>query len=128
MRGASTPTNLMFAPQINGFNAKLNERLPYDPEKAKALLAEAGYAEGFTVTLDCPNDRYVNDERICQAVASMLARIGVKGDLLAQTKSKNFAKVMAQNGYETSSYLIGWTPSTIGRESCGEKVSQHGKR
>src|SRR3546814_8343759 len=69
MRGASTPTNLMFAPQINGFNAKLNERLPYDPEKAKALLAEAGYAEGFTVTLDCPNDRYVNDERICQAVA-----------------------------------------------------------
>src|SRR3546814_3114178 len=92
MRGASTPTNLMFAPQINGFNAKLNERLPYDPEKAKALLAEAGYAEGFTVTLDCPNDRYVNDERICQAVASMLARIGVKVDLLAQTKSKYFAK------------------------------------
>src|SRR3546814_7262552 len=90
MRGASTPTNLMFAPQINGFNAKLNERLPYDPEKAKALLAEAGYAEGFTVTLDCPNDRYVNDERICQAVASMLARIGVKVDLMAQTKSKYF--------------------------------------
>src|SRR3546814_596541 len=113
MRGASTPTNLMFAPQINGFNAKLNERLPYDPEKAKALLAEAGYAEGFTVTLDCPNDRYVNDERICQAVASMLARIGVKVDLLAQTKSKYFAKVLAQNGYDTSFYLLGWTPSTF---------------
>src|SRR3546814_12637915 len=62
MRGASTPTNLMFAPQINGFNAKLNERLPYDPEKAKALLAEAGYAEGFTVTLDRSEERRVGKE------------------------------------------------------------------
>jgi peptide/nickel transport system substrate-binding protein len=113
MRGASTPTNLMIAPEINGFNAELNKRLPYDIEKAKALLAEAGYPDGFTVTMDCPNDRYVNDERICQAVASMLARIGVKIDLLAQTKSKYFAKVLAQNGYDTSFYLLGWTASTF---------------
>ena len=113
MRGASTPSNLMIAPQINGFNPALNERLPYDPEKAKALLTEAGYPDGFEVTMDCPNDRYVNDERICQAVASMLARIGVKIDLLAQPKSKYFAKVLAQNGYDTSFYLLGWTPSTF---------------
>src|SRR3546814_15561275 len=78
MRGASTPTNLMFAPQINGFNAKLTERLPYDPENAKALLAEAGYAEGFPVTLDCPNERYVNDARLCQAAAPRRGRHGVK--------------------------------------------------
>ena len=113
MRGAATPSNLMIAPQINGFNPALNVRLPYDVDKAKALLAEAGYPDGFTVTMDCPNDRYVNDERICQAVASMLARIGVKIDLLAQTKSKYFAKVLAQNGYDTSFYLLGWTPSTF---------------
>src|SRR3546814_7315063 len=113
MRGASTPTNLMIAPQINGFNPALNERLPYDVDKAKALLAEAGYADGFSVTLDCPNDRYVNDERICQAVASMLARIGVQVELLVQTKSKYFAKVLGQNGYDTSFYLLGWTPSTF---------------
>ena len=113
MRGASTPSNLMFAPQINGYNAALDQRLPYDVDKAKALMAEAGYADGFTVTMDCPNDRYVNDERICQAVASMLARIGVKIDLLAQTKSKYFAKVLAQNGYDTSFFLLGWTPSTF---------------
>ncbi|HEY9548243.1 MAG TPA: ABC transporter substrate-binding protein, partial [Kiloniellaceae bacterium] len=113
MRGASTPTNLMIAPQINGFNPALNVRLPYDVDKAKALLAEAGYADGFSVTLDCPNDRYVNDERICQAVASMLARIGVQVELLVQTKSKYFAKVLGQNGYDTSFYLLGWTPSTF---------------
>jgi len=113
MRGASRPTNLMFAPEINGFNAELNKRLPYDPDRAKALLAEAGYPDGFTVTMDCPNDRYVNDERICQAVVSMLARVGVKIDLLAQSKSKYFAKVLAQNGYDTSFYLLGWTPSTF---------------
>ena len=113
MRGAATPSNLMIAPQINGYNPVQNVRLPYDVEKAKALLAEAGYADGFEVTMDCPNDRYVNDERICQAVASMLARIGVKVDLLAQTKSKYFGKVLAQNNYDTSFFLLGWTPSTF---------------
>ncbi|WP_193369994.1 ABC transporter substrate-binding protein [Pelagibius marinus] len=113
MRGASTPSNLMIAPQINGFNPALNKRLPYDVDTAKGLLSEAGYPEGFEVTMDCPNDRYVNDERICQAVASMLARIGVKVDLLAQTKSKYFGKVLAQNDYDTSFFLLGWTPSTF---------------
>ncbi len=113
MRGAATPTNLMIAPQINGFNPALNERLPHDVAKAKALMAETGYPDGFEVTMDCPNDRYVNDERICQAVASMLARIGVKVDLLAQTKSKYFGKVLAQNNYDTSFFLLGWTPSTF---------------
>jgi len=113
MRGAATPSNLMIAPQINGYNPVLNVRRPFDVAKAKALLAEAGYADGFEVTMDCPNDRYVNDERICQAVASMLAKIGIKVDLLAQTKSKYFGKVLAQNGYDTSFFLLGWTPSTF---------------
>jgi peptide/nickel transport system substrate-binding protein len=61
------------------------------------------------VTLDCPNDRYVNDEAICQAVVSMLARIGIKVSLHAQTKSKFFQKVRA---YQTSFYLMGWQPGT----------------
>ena len=113
MRGASVPAGLMVAPQINGFAEALNGRPAYDVGKAKTLLAEAGYPDGFELTMDCPNDRYVNDERICQAAASMLARIGVKVTLLAQTKSKYFGKVLAQNGYDTSFYLIGWTPSTF---------------
>jgi peptide/nickel transport system substrate-binding protein len=63
--------------------------------------------------MDCPNNRYVNDEKICQAVVGLLARVGVKVDLLAQPKSKYFSKVLAQNDYDTSFYLLGWTPSTI---------------
>ena len=107
MRGASVPAGLMVAPQINGFAEALNGRPAYDVGKAKTLLAEAGYPDGFELTMDCPNDRYVNDERICQAAASMLARIGVKVTLLAQTKSKYFGKVLAQNGYAPASTSSG---------------------
>ena len=113
MRSASVPAGLMVAPQINGFSMELNGRPEHDTDKARSLLADAGYPDGFEVTMDCPNDRYVNDERICQAAASMLAKIGVKVTLLAQTKSKYFGKVLAQNGYDTSFYLLGWTPSTF---------------
>ncbi|MEM9358786.1 MAG: ABC transporter substrate-binding protein [Pseudomonadota bacterium] len=113
MRGAATPAGLMVAPQINGFNKSMNDRLAYNVDGAKKLMADAGYADGFEVVMDCPNDRYVNDERICQAAASMLAKINVKVKLLAQTKSKYFGKVLAQNGYDTSFFLLGWTPSTF---------------
>ena len=113
MRGAATPSGLMIAPQINGHNATLNTPYAYDPDKARSLLAEAGYADGFTLTMDCPNNRYVNDEKICQAVASMLAKVGITIDLLAQPKSKYFGKVLSQNNYDTSFYLLGWTPGSI---------------
>ncbi len=113
MRGASRPAALMIAPQINGWNEELDTREPMDLEQAMKLMDEAGYPDGFEVTMDCPNDRYVNDERICQAVATMLAKINVKINLLAQTKSKYFAKVLAQNNYDTSFFLLGWTPSTF---------------
>ena len=113
MRGASTPAGLMIAPQINGFNESLNDYPKADPERAKELLVEAGYPDGFEVEMDCPNDRYVNDEKICQAAASMLAKVGVKVNLLAQTKSKYFGKVLAQNDYDTDFFLLGWTPSTF---------------
>ena len=62
--------------------------------------------------MDCPNDRYVNDAAICQAVVGMLARIGVKVNLLAQPKAQYFAKVLNTGGYQTSFYLLGWTPAS----------------
>lgn len=109
MRGASQPTALMIAPGIRGFPADLNKRLPYDPEAAKKLLAEAGYPNGFEVGMNCPNDRYVNDEEICKAVAAMLAKVGIKVNLTAETKGTYFPKILSRN---TSFYLLGWTPGT----------------
>jgi peptide/nickel transport system substrate-binding protein len=74
MRGKSRVAGLFVAPEIAGFDASLNDRLPYDPNAAQKSLAEAGYPDGFEVDLDCPNDRYINDEEICQAVTSMWGR------------------------------------------------------
>jgi len=112
MRGLSTPSAIMISPFLFPPGREI-ERLDYDPEAAKALLAEAGYPDGFEVGMDCPNNRYVNDEAICQAVAAYLARIGVKVNLNAQPKAKYFAKVLASGGYETSFYLLGWTPGSF---------------
>ena len=112
MRDLSNPSALMVSPLLFSKSADF-ERYPYDPEAAKALLAEAGYADGFSIGMDCPNDRYVNDEAICQAVAAMLARIGVKVNLNAQPKAKYFAKILASGGYDTSFYLLGWTPGSF---------------
>ncbi|MEX1167611.1 MAG: ABC transporter substrate-binding protein [Hydrogenophaga sp.] len=109
MRGASRPTGLMVGPGINGFDAGMDKRLAYDTEAAKKLLAEAGYPNGFEVSMNCPNDRYVNDSNICQAVAANLARIGVKINLQAETKGTYFPKILKR---DTSFYLLGWTPST----------------
>lgn len=112
MRGLSRTTGALVAPSIPGYDARQEERLPFDAARAKKLLAEAGYPKGFTVTMDCPNDRYVNDEKVCQAVAGMLARVGIKINLLAQTKSKYFGKILLQAGNQTSMYMLGWTPSS----------------
>lgn len=112
MRGFARPAALMVGPGINGYDAALDQRFAYDPAEAKKLLAEAGYPSGFEVGFDCPNDRYVNDEAICQAVVAMLARIGVKANLLAQTKAKYFGKINAPN-FSTSMYMLGWTPGPL---------------
>jgi peptide/nickel transport system substrate-binding protein len=112
MRGLSEPSALLISPQLFE-RADEFERYPYDPEAAKALLTEAGYPDGFEVGMDCPNDRYVNDEAICQAVAAMLAKIGVKINLNAQPKAQYFAKVLQSGGFDTSFYMLGWTPSSM---------------
>lgn len=109
MRGASRPTALLVGPGVNGWTAEQDKRLPYDVEAAKKLLADAGYPNGFEVSMNCPNDRYVNDAQICQSVAAGLARIGVKINLIAETKGSYFPKVLRR---DTSFYMLGWTPTT----------------
>jgi peptide/nickel transport system substrate-binding protein len=110
MRGASTPIAEMFPAQVNGFAPDLNKRLPYDVEASKKLLAEAGYPNGFEVAMNCPNDRYVNDGAICQAVAANLARANIKIKLEVETKGTYFPKVLRR---DTSFYMLGWTASTV---------------
>jgi peptide/nickel transport system substrate-binding protein len=110
MRGAAVPTALMVGSAVRGFQADMNKRLPYDVDAAKKLLTEAGYPNGFELGMGCPNDRYVNDSAICQAVAANLARIGVKVNLQAETKVSYFPKILRR---DTSFYMLGWTPSTV---------------
>jgi len=87
-----------------GYSDKI-ERLPYDPEMAKELLAEAGYPDGFSVTLSGPNDRYVQDKAIISAVASYLTKVGIDVEVDAKPKSIFFEEVFAN---ELDFYLIGW--------------------
>lgn len=111
MRGLSTPSSLLISPFMFA-NASKFERLAYDPDASKKLLTEAGYPNGFEIGMNCPVNRYVNDEAICQAVVAMLARIGVKANLDAQPPAQYFGRILASGGYDTSFYLLGWTPSS----------------
>ena len=104
MRGLSQPSGGMLPSPLTTTPA-IEKRLPYDKERAKKLLAEAGYANGFEVTLDCPNNRYVNDEKICQALAAMWAQIGVKVAVNAMPRATYFPKLEKT---ETSMYMLGW--------------------
>lgn len=112
MRGMSTPSALLISPLLYSRSAEF-KRHPYDVAAAKKLMTEAGYPDGFEVTMDCPNDRYVNDEAICQAVTAMLSRINIKVNLLAQPKAKYFEKAGPTRKYDSSFNLLGWTPSSF---------------
>ena len=105
MRGQAQPAGYVLPPGVHGYHADLDQHLPFDVEGAKKLLTEAGYPNGFDVRLDCPNDRYLNDEEICQAVTGMLARVGVKVTLDLKPRTLHFPKI--QN--DTSDfYMLGW--------------------
>ena len=109
MRGLSLPAAIMVAPGVNGHTPDLDQAFKPDPERSKRLLAEAGYPNGFEFQLNCPNNRYVNDEEICQAVVSMWARIGIKTRLAAESMATFIQKV--QN-FDTSAYMLGWGVAT----------------
>jgi peptide/nickel transport system substrate-binding protein len=109
MRNLSLPAAILVAPGVNGHSPELDKVGPANIEGAKRLLAEAGYPNGFEFTLDCPNNRYVNDEEVCQAIVGMWARIGVKTRLNAMPFGPFLAKI--QN-FDTSAYLLGWGVAT----------------
>ncbi|RYF01201.1 MAG: ABC transporter substrate-binding protein [Comamonadaceae bacterium] len=110
MRGLGKPTGTLVAPQVAGWTEDVGKRMPYDVEAAKKLLAEAGYADGFEVDFACPNNRYINDEAICQAVTAMWARIGVKAKLRTMPLVTYFPMLQR---YEASIYMLGWGVPTF---------------
>lgn len=105
MRGTSRLAGLLVAPEVPGFDPNANDPIEYDPAGAKKLLADAGYPNGFRFAMNCPNDRYVNDEEICQAIAAMSAKVGLNARLTTETKGLHFAKAR-KNG--TDVYMLGW--------------------
>jgi peptide/nickel transport system substrate-binding protein len=107
MRGQSVPAGVIAPPFVNGYTKELDALPKVDVDQAKALLKDAGYADGFQVTLNCPNDRYINDEGICQAATAMLAKVGIKVNLVAQPKGPHFTLIQ-KSPPETDFYLLGW--------------------
>jgi peptide/nickel transport system substrate-binding protein len=110
MRGLSIPAAIMVAPGVHGWSKDLDTPPKPDLARAKKLLAEAGYPNGFEFTLDCPNNRYVNDEKICQALVGMWARIGMRVKLNSMPFANFIPKIL---NHDTSAYLLGWGVATF---------------
>ncbi len=110
MEGLSFPAGMITSPGVLGNTPDQDAEIPLDVAKAKSLMAEAGYADGFSVQLDCPNNRYNNDEKICQAAVAMLAKIGVQVNLEAIPKAQHFPKI--QNRV-SDFYMLGWGVPTL---------------
>jgi peptide/nickel transport system substrate-binding protein len=88
-----------------GVPAAMDKRLADDPAASRKLLAEAGYPNGFGFTINCPNDRYINDEKVCVALSAMWAKVGLRVKVEAVTRAQVFPYLAK---LETSAYLYGW--------------------
>jgi len=104
MENAAIPASNLVSPPVFGYVSSLKPDA-YDPAAAKRLLAEAGFPDGFAMTVHAPNNRYVNDEQIAQAVAQMFARIGIAAKV--ETLPINVYLTKARNG-EFSFAMLGW--------------------
>jgi len=113
MRGAAAPASQLVSPAMRGYSPALAARPAFDPGRARTLLAEAGYGDGFSFGLKCPNDRYLNDEAVCQAVVSMLAQVGMIAELDAMPV-RNYWNELREDNFDM--YLLGWSPGTFDAE------------
>jgi peptide/nickel transport system substrate-binding protein len=104
MEGSAYPASQMVSSHATGYNPNI-KRPKYDPALAKKLLAEAGYPNGFESNIDTPNDRYVNDQQVTEAIAAQLAKIGIRLKVIATPKAVFFPKV---DRYESPFFLAGW--------------------
>jgi peptide/nickel transport system substrate-binding protein len=113
MRGSAEPAAQLVAAGTSGYSPDHDARPTHDPEAARALLAEAGYPDGFAFDFSCTNDRYLNDEAVCQAIVAMLAQVGLDATLDAMPVSTYWPELRAEN---FDMYLVGWSPGTFDAE------------
>ena len=113
MRGNAQPASQLVSPAMRGYSEALAARPAFDQDKARTLLAEAGYADGFSFGLKCPNNRYLNDEAVCQAVVGMLAQVGITAELEAMPVANYWPELRADN---FDMYMLGWSPGTFDAE------------
>ncbi|MBC7484793.1 MAG: ABC transporter substrate-binding protein [Rhizobacter sp.] len=106
LRGLGTPTGAFLSPKVDGSPPELDKRLPFDPAKARALLAEAGYPNGFSINLDCVNVPW--REAVCQAMTAMLTQVGIRTQLRSSPTNQFFPKL---SGATASFIEFGWTPN-----------------
>jgi peptide/nickel transport system substrate-binding protein len=112
MRGQSQPAGIIAPPFVNGWTEEMDQ-VETDTDRAKALMEEAGYGDGFSIQLDCPNDRYINDEGICQAAVGMFGQIGITVNLDAKPKAQHFPLISSGG---TDFYMLGWGVPTYDSE------------
>ena len=105
MRGLSIPSGIAIPPFVHGYTKAMALYPKVDVAQAKQLLADAGYASGFDLTLHSTNDRYVNDEAIGTAVAGFLGRIGIKVEVVARPIAQHSVAI---NNADADFYLFGW--------------------
>ena len=108
MEGQAIPSGQLVSDKLFG-NVPALKAEAFDPEGAKKLLAEAGYPDGFNITIHGPSGRYVNDEKIVQAVAQMLARVGIAAKVETAPMGPYSARASKQ---EFSFHMVGWGAST----------------
>jgi len=105
LRGQAGSTGSLFSPLVTGYVPELDKHLAFDPAAARAALKEAGYPDGFAVTLDCVNVTF--REQVCQAAAAMLTQVGIRTQLQSSPSPLFFPKLSQAN---TSFVEFGWTP------------------
>lgn len=115
MLGNSIPTGIITPESVNGYTRQLDVIPPPDPAKARALIAEAGFPEGFGVSLHCPTDRYVQGEAVCKAVAAQLATVGIRIELIPLKWQAHQALVLSRPP-GVDFYLLGWSVPTFDSE------------